>query len=165
MLQLRGRGFDSLAVKRTLLSYFDIVSITSLTPPLFSSLLLRSAVQRYGEVNHASTQWKPSGRSMGKKSSLHLRCGISHRFTRCRLLRLSFHLAVQTLDELKVLLPPRDLKDMRGLTQEVQLEINYLLLDRLYSLEQHDWAQFGKVRTALEKRLRGPEPKPRKKNK
>lgn len=84
-------------------------------------------------------------------------------YRRIFLLNRSFHFAVKTLDELKVLLPPRDLKDMRGLTQEVQLEINYLLLDRLYSLEQHDWAQFGKVRIALEKRLRGPEPKPRKK--
>lgn len=48
---------------------------------------------------------------------------------------------------------------MRGLTQEVQFEINYLLFNTLHSSEEQDWAQFGKVRTALEKRLRGPEPK------
>ena len=85
-------------------------------------------------------------------------------YRRMFLLNRSFHFAVQRLDELKILLSSQDLKDMRGLTQEVQLEINYLLLDRLHSLEEHDWAQFGKVRTALEKRLRGPEPKPRKKS-
>lgn len=60
---------------------------------------------------------------------------------------------------MKVLLSPQDLKDMRGLTQEVQFEINYLLFNTLHSSEEQDWAQFGKVRTALEKRLRGPEPK------
>jgi hypothetical protein len=41
-----------------------------------------------------------------------------------------------------------------GLTQEIQLEINMLLLDRLHSAEERDWAEFGKVRIALEKRLK-----------
>jgi hypothetical protein len=72
------------------------------------------------------------------------------------LLNRSFHLALQRLDELADLLSPQALKDMRGLTQEVQLEINTLLLDRLPSLEEDDFAQFGKVRTAMEKRLKSP---------
>lgn len=50
---------------------------------------------------------------------------------------------------------PHDLREMRGLTQEVQLEINTMLLDQLESAEQNDHAQFGKVRIAMEKRLRG----------
>jgi hypothetical protein len=70
-------------------------------------------------------------------------------------LNRSFHMIVQRLDELKQLLSPQALKDMRGLTQEIQLEINHLLLDRLHSAEESDWAHFGKVRIALEKRLRG----------
>jgi hypothetical protein len=72
------------------------------------------------------------------------------------LLNRSFHFALQRLDELADLLSPQALKDMRGLAQEVQLEINTLLLDRLSSLEEHDFAQFGKVRTAMEKRLKSP---------
>jgi hypothetical protein len=53
----------------------------------------------------------------------------------------------------------RDLRDMLGLTQEVQLEINTGLLNQLDSIENDDWAQLGKVRTALEKRLKTPLPK------
>jgi hypothetical protein len=73
------------------------------------------------------------------------------------LLNRSFHFAVQRLDELSGLLTPRELKEMRGLTQEVQTEISSLLLDRLHSVELDDWGQFGKIRRAMEKRLRGPE--------
>jgi hypothetical protein len=70
------------------------------------------------------------------------------------LLNRSFHYIVQRLDGLAVLFRPQDLKDMRGLAQEIQLEINTLLLDRLHSTEERDWAEFGKVRNALEKRLK-----------
>src|SRR5947209_29 len=73
------------------------------------------------------------------------------------LLNRSFHFAVQRLNELASLFSPQDLKDMRGLTQEIQLEINHLLLNRLHSAEEHDWTQFGKVRIAMEKRLGGRE--------
>jgi hypothetical protein len=52
---------------------------------------------------------------------------------------------------------------MRGLTQEVQLEINVALLDSLHSVELDDHGQFGKVRIALEKRLKSPLPKRRRK--
>jgi hypothetical protein len=74
-------------------------------------------------------------------------------------LNRSFYFIVQRLDELAPLFPVQDLKDMLGLTQEVQLEINHLLLDRLHSIEERDWAHFGKIRIALERRLRGPEPR------
>jgi hypothetical protein len=79
------------------------------------------------------------------------------------LLNRSFHLIVLRLDELKNLLSPQDLKDMRGLTQEIQLGINTAVLDTLDSVENDDWAQFGKVRVALEKRLKTPLPERRKK--
>jgi hypothetical protein len=46
---------------------------------------------------------------------------------------------------------------MRGLAQEVQLEINTGLLDSFEPVEHDDWAQFGKVRIAQEKRLRDPD--------
>lgn len=84
-------------------------------------------------------------------------------YRRLFLLNRSFHLIVLRLDELKNLLSSQDLKDMRGMTQEVQLEINTALLNTLESAENNDFAQFGKVRIALEKRLKGPLPKqPRK---
>jgi hypothetical protein len=80
------------------------------------------------------------------------------------LLNAAFHCIVQLLDELaqNSLFKARDLREMRGLAQEVQLEINHVLLDRLESAEMDDWAQFGKVRSAMERRLKGPEPKRRK---
>lgn len=82
------------------------------------------------------------------------------------LLNRSFHLIVQRLEELgkTSILNSRDLRDMLGLTQEVQLEINTGLLNQLDSVENDDWAQFGKVRIALEKRLKTPLPERRRKN-
>jgi hypothetical protein len=75
------------------------------------------------------------------------------------LLNRSFDLIVQRLDELGQtgLFTSRDLREMRGLTQEVQLEINTGLLDSFEPVEHADWAQFGKVRMAMEKRLRDPD--------
>lgn len=75
------------------------------------------------------------------------------------LLNRSFHLIVQRLEELDKtgICRSRDLREMRGLTQEVQLEINTGVLNSLESIENNDWAHFGKVRTALEKRLKGPQ--------
>ena len=66
-----------------------------------------------------------------------------------------FHLIVLKLDEVKHFMSQQDLKDMVGLTQEAQLEINTAVLNTLESIEQGDHAEFGKIRTALEKRLRG----------
>jgi hypothetical protein len=78
-------------------------------------------------------------------------------YRRIFLLNRSFDLIVQRLDELVQtrIFNARDLREARSLTQEVQLEINTLLLNPLESLEQNDHAQFGKVRFAMEKRLRG----------
>jgi hypothetical protein len=83
------------------------------------------------------------------------------------LLNRSFHFIVQRLEELAQanIFDSRTLKDMRGLSQEVQTEINTALLNPLESTELNDWAQFGKVRSALEKRLRGPEPRTQKSRK
>src|SRR5262249_53741865 len=70
----------------------------------------------------------------------------------------SFHLIVQRLDEVGRLriVRPKELREIVGLTQEVQLEVNLALIDPLRPLEEHDLAQFGKVRIALEKSLRDP---------
>lgn len=70
-------------------------------------------------------------------------------------LNRSFSSIVERLDELKRFLTAQDLKDMKGLAQEVQTEINHLVLSKLESIEERDWAHFGTVRTAMEKRLRG----------
>ena len=66
------------------------------------------------------------------------------------LLNRSFNSIVQRLDELGQTghFSSRDLREMRGLTQEVQLEINTLLLGPLDSLELDDWGTFGRVRIA-----------------
>jgi hypothetical protein len=85
-------------------------------------------------------------------------------YRRLFLLNRSFHLIVLRLDDLKNLLSPQDLKDMRGMTQEIQLGINTALLDSLDSAENDDWAQFGKVRIAMEKRLKTPLPERRRKH-
>jgi hypothetical protein len=75
------------------------------------------------------------------------------------LLNRSFDLIVQRLDELNQtgLFTSRDLREMRGVTQEVQLEINNRLLDSFEPVENNDWGHFGKVRIAMEKRLRDPD--------
>lgn len=85
-------------------------------------------------------------------------------YRRLFLLNRSFHLIVVRLEELKPLFTAQDLKDMRGMTQEIQLGINTALLDSLDSAENDDWAQFGKVRLAMEKRLKTPLPERRRKH-
>lgn len=74
------------------------------------------------------------------------------------LLNRSFHFIVQRLQEVgkSGMMNARDLKDMLGMTQEVQLEINTTLLNPLDSVEHNDHAQFGRVRIALEKKLKKP---------
>jgi len=76
------------------------------------------------------------------------------------LLNSSFALIVQLLDELaqSPIFKARYLREMRGLAQEVQLEINTALLSPLETVELNDWARFGEVRKAMEKRLRGTKP-------
>jgi hypothetical protein len=72
------------------------------------------------------------------------------------LLNHCFHGIVLRLDELKRFFSPQDLRDMLGMTQEIQLEINRTLLDKLESIEESDWEKFGRVRAALERRLKEP---------
>jgi hypothetical protein len=45
----------------------------------------------------------------------------------------------------------------QGLTQELQSEINQLLLEKMHDTELDDWAKFGQIRKAEEKRLRDPD--------
>jgi hypothetical protein len=81
------------------------------------------------------------------------------------LLNRSFHFIVQRLGELAEtgIFNPKYIKEIIGLIQEAQLEANTYLLDPLHSVELDDHAHFGKVRIAMEKRLKGPLPhtKPR----
>jgi hypothetical protein len=68
----------------------------------------------------------------------------------------SFHLIVCRLSEAEALdiITSRDTNDVLGMTQEVQLECNVAVLDRLEYFENEDHCHFGKVRIAMEKRLR-----------
>jgi hypothetical protein len=80
------------------------------------------------------------------------------------LLNRGFHFIVQRLEHVgKIMMKDRDLRDMLGMTQEIQLEINTLVLNNLDSVENNDWAEFGKVLIALEKRLKTPPPKRKRK--
>ena len=85
-------------------------------------------------------------------------------YRRMFLLNRAFHFIVRRLEELTriSIFKQRLLRETIGLTQEVQLEINTALLIPLRKAEDHDFAQFGKVRIALEKRLKQPLPKPHK---
>jgi hypothetical protein len=60
------------------------------------------------------------------------------------------------LSEAKALdiITSRDAKDMLGIVQEAQLEANVAVLDRLNYFENEDHCHFGKVRIAMEKRLK-----------
>jgi hypothetical protein len=81
------------------------------------------------------------------------------------LLNRSFHFIVQRLEELGKtgIISALDLKDYLGITQETQLGINTAVLNILDPVENDDHAQFGKVRTAMEKRLRTPLPERKRK--
>lgn len=69
-------------------------------------------------------------------------------------LNRSFHLIVSRLSEADTfgIWSSQDIKEMLGLTQEIQLEINTLLLDRFGTIEDRDYAHFGKLRVAMEKK-------------
>lgn len=74
------------------------------------------------------------------------------------LLNRSFYLIAQRLEELGKtgVINALNLRDMRGMTQEMQLDINVTALDILEMAEANDLGHFGKVRKAMEKRLRTP---------
>jgi hypothetical protein len=73
-------------------------------------------------------------------------------------LNLSFTNIVKqcgTLQEAGIL-TRKDSQLYQGYTQELQSEINQFTLEKMHSIELDDWARFGKVRQAEEKRLRDP---------
>jgi hypothetical protein len=74
-------------------------------------------------------------------------------------LNRSFDLIIQRLGDLAQtrIFSVQDLREVSGLAQEIQLEINTTLLRPLDSLEHDDWGEFGKVRIAMENRLRDPD--------
>ena len=77
-------------------------------------------------------------------------------YRRLFLLNGSFAFITQLLDEFSQtpIFNARDLRELRGLAQEVQLEINTVLLNPLELAEQNDWTRFGTYRKAMEKRIR-----------
>jgi len=74
-------------------------------------------------------------------------------YRRICLLNSSFSSIVQVLDELAQtrIVSAGALREMRGRTQSVQLEINTKLLPSLESAEQNEHAQLGRVRIRNEK--------------
>ena len=73
-------------------------------------------------------------------------------------LNRSFHLIICRLLELgnfKIFRTsnPKKLAELRGLTQEMQVEINHQLLESLHGVEDEDWFRFGKTRIARDHRL------------
>jgi hypothetical protein len=72
------------------------------------------------------------------------------------LLNRSYHLILCRLSELQELrvFPPNRLRELRGLTQEMQTETNFHLLDQIMAIERAEWYRFGKVRNARDKQLK-----------
>ncbi len=71
------------------------------------------------------------------------------------LLNRSFHFIDQRLHDLENIgsFNPRKLEELRGLAQEVQLDINNRLIEELHTAERSDWHHFGTIRVAREKRF------------
>jgi hypothetical protein len=71
------------------------------------------------------------------------------------LINRSFHRIVQRIEELEKSkkLKTIHFKELRGLAQEVQLHINNQIIQELQTVESAEWFRFGRVRTAMEKRL------------
>jgi hypothetical protein len=61
-----------------------------------------------------------------------------------------------TLQEARIL-NREDTRLYQGYTQELQCEINERLLEIVRDIEFDDWARFGKIRQAEEKRLKDPD--------
>ena len=72
------------------------------------------------------------------------------------MLNRSYHLIVCRLSDLQELrlFSPSRLREIRGLTQEMQIETNFHLLDEIMAIERAEWHRFGKVRNARDKRLK-----------
>jgi len=69
-------------------------------------------------------------------------------------LNRSFYFIVLHLIELRSFktFNPKRLAELRGLTQEMQVEINSYLAERLHTIENEDWGSFGKVRAMRDKK-------------
>lgn len=74
------------------------------------------------------------------------------------LLNRSFHRIVGRLSDLDSLgvFNPQKISELRGLTQELQTEINHNLIGPLYTVENKDWHTFGEVRVARDNRFHQP---------
>ena len=71
-------------------------------------------------------------------------------------LNRSYHLIIcrlSDLQELRIFSPSR-LRELCELTQEMQTETNFHLLDEILAIEKAEWHRFGKVRNARDKRLK-----------
>ncbi|HEY6351995.1 MAG TPA: hypothetical protein VI636_21580 [Candidatus Angelobacter sp.] len=62
----------------------------------------------------------------------------------------SFHFIVCRLIELRKFrrFNPKTLAELRAMTQEMQVEINHHLLERVTEVEHKDWHSFGKARAS-----------------
>jgi hypothetical protein len=81
---------------------------------------------------------------------------IYHTLYRLNLSFLNIVRRCATLQEAGVF-SMKDTRLYQGLTQELQSEINQFVLEDMHSTELNDWARFGKIRQAEEKRLRDPD--------
>lgn len=63
-------------------------------------------------------------------------------------LNRSFQQIIFNLGELKKagIFTTKQLNTLRGISQELQADINFHALERLHTVEQEDWRRFGKVR-------------------
>src|SRR5215470_17347988 len=70
------------------------------------------------------------------------------------LVNRSFHFIIWRLTDLRRFrtFNSKTLAELRGLTQEMQVEINSYLAERLHTVENEDWGSFGKVRVLRERR-------------
>lgn len=71
------------------------------------------------------------------------------------LLNRSFQSVVRRLydlDNTRIFNPQR-LRELRGLTKELQSEANHYFVENLNGIEARDWFRFGKVRIARDHRL------------
>jgi len=66
----------------------------------------------------------------------------------------SFHFIIWRLTDLRRFrtFNSKTLAELRGLTQEMQVEINNYLLEKMRDVETEDWHSFGKVRVQRGKR-------------
>src|SRR5579864_6027700 len=71
------------------------------------------------------------------------------------LLNRHFHLITCRLSDLDTIriFPAQRLRELRGLTRELQTEVNHGLLNTLSGIEDIDWFHFGRVRIAKDHRL------------